>query len=67
MKVLLDWLASATVKTHLGVFCVMLALAYLLVRFTPASTSLWYLLPPLYFLYLGVSLILSASGRHRRD
>ena len=66
MTTLRDWLASATVKTHLGVFCVMLAITYLLVRFTPVPTSLWFIFPPLYFIYLGAALITSSTREKRR-
>ena len=67
MRALRDWLATATVKTHIGVLCLMLALTYLLVRFTSVPTSLYFVMPPLYFLYLGVSLILSASRRKQGE
>ncbi len=42
---------------HLGVFCVIFAVLYLLVRFTSLTPQSLYLIPPLFVLYLGIFLI----------
>ena len=65
----LSWLARGGLARHLGVFCVLLATTYLLVRFTPIPTDTWFVMPPLFFLYIGASLIAKAAttGKSSED
>ena len=53
-------------SSRLGVFMVMLGSIYILVRVLGFPPWLYYLLPPLFFIYIGTELIMAAKRRTRK-
>lgn len=58
---------TAGMAQHLGVFCILIALAYVLVRFLGLPPELYYVVAPVFFLYLGAALLRSARRSRFRS
>jgi hypothetical protein len=59
------WLAQGSVLRHVGVFCLLLSVTFLLVRFTPIPTETWYAMPALFLAYISMCLIARGTMRRR--
>jgi len=56
---------KSELKIHLGVLAVLLATTFLLMRFTRLPTALWLVVPPVFFIYLGIFWIISGVKAKR--